>query len=165
MECAKEITRRSSVIFPIDMEFVEGAGLQMETFFPAEIAAEKIHDFQILGAGPGDMMEVDDLGNAGKLSVGAPRKDRVLPVPDSACIHGGHLAANQERGDPEHILLGEPGEQADKGLEKTGIGKVGVLAVGCQIQIEQMLNISKIIIPVGNSGYLQPGLLAAEVLP
>ena len=108
----------------------------METPFPTKIATEEVDDIQTLRTRPGDMMEVDHFRNAGELPIGPPGQDCILTVPDCSDIDGGNPATEEQGRDPEHLLLGQPLTETNKGLQKSRIGKIGKIAIGCHIQIQ-----------------------------
>ena len=97
----------------------------METLFPVEFAAQKVHHLDALYTSPFQVVKIDQFGDARKIGMGTPGYYSVGCVPKGPHIHRRYFSAHKHCGDPQQIIGSQPGGQVFKGAQETRVAKIG----------------------------------------
>ena len=146
------------------MHLIERTRGQMKPLFPPEISAEEIDLCQTLAAGPFNVVEIDQFGDARKIGMGPSGKHRMGRTPKGAHINGRLLAAQQECCDAKQPFLVQPGKEIFKSVQEPGIIEVRAFSKGFEVHLEHEVHVPKIVIPHGKAQRPQAIQFTAQLL-
>ena len=110
------------------------------------------------------MVKVDELGDAREILVGASCQDRILAIPYGPSVNGSDPSSQHQSGNAQHFLVGQPATEADEGIEKALVGKIGEIAIGGQIEGQQLFNVVQMIVTIGQPAGTELLDLTSQIL-